>query len=791
MAQSVILEREVITQKKALVGSSPKRKEALQALRGEAVYTDDVEPPTKVYYVSFVRSPYARAKIRRIELSRALSLKGVAAAFTGKDFENIKLGYWMHHKGMKEPARHPLALDVVRYHGEPVVAIVAENQYIAEDAAELVEVEYEPLTPIIDPLDALKTSEKVFDELSDNVLFYDEFGSKEDVENAISACDIVIEETLTNGRTSPVSLETRTHIAWYDGSRLTIWASTQFAHVVRNYVAETLGFPENRIRVIAPRVGGGFGPKSSIFSDEIALYAIALKLKAAVKWVETRTEHLLITGHERDQIHFVKAGFTKDGRLVALYDRIVADVGAGATFWAEVQPVMVASVSIPGPYKFEKYAFEVLAVATNKAPWSPNIGFGRPVAAYVMERLMDIAAEKLGLDPAYIRRINLVRKEDFPYTNPAFVVYDSGDYRTTLDLLLDLMDYDELRKKQEELRKKGKLIGIGISVYSEYTAPPSRRLQGVLGWEVGGYERAIVRIEPTGKVSVLLGTQDTGQGHATIFSQIAAEQLGVPLEDVNVHEGDTDSNPYGFGTWASRSTATAGNAIILACRKLRKKVEKIAAHLLKCDTAEITIEDGVIKSPNGSIQLSELSKIAYRLPSMLPEGMEPGLEESASYDPPQDSTLVSYAWHGSVVEVDPETFVIKVLKYYTVDDAGVLVNPVEADAQVHGTTICQGMFQTFNELKYSKEGQLLTASFWEYAPPTAREVPEVFLQQHIESPSPTPGGFKGLGEGGAIGAPAALANAVADALKPLGVKLTKIPVSWNEIWQLVRSSVRS
>ncbi|WP_126449319.1 xanthine dehydrogenase family protein molybdopterin-binding subunit [Sulfodiicoccus acidiphilus] len=768
------------------VGKPILRKEAPLLLQGKGVFTDDVTLPVKVYHVAFVRSTYAHARIRAINVSRALTSPGVVAVFTGEDFKDFPMGYWMHHPGMAEPRRTPLAYSKVRYQGEPVAMVVAENQYQAEDAAELVDVEYDPLPALVDPLKSSESDVKIFEELKDNVLFRDSYTSSERVREVVDSAPVVIEEVLKNTRTSPVSLETRAAMAWYDGERLNIWASTQFPHVVRTYVAETLNFPENRIKVMVENVGGGFGPKSSVFGDEMAVYAAALKLKVPIKWVETRTEHMLITGHERDQYHFVKAGFTSDGRLLGLVDRIVADLGAGTAFWTEVQPVMVASVSVPGPYKFDNYSFEVLGVATNKAPVSPNIGFGRPVAAFVMERVMDIAARKLGLNVFDIRMRNLIDKEDFPYVSPAKVVYDSGDYKRGLELLRSMLDVQKLEEERKELRKKGKLLGVGISVYSEYTAPPSSRLSGVLGWEVGGYEKATVRVDPTGKVQVLLGVMDMGQGHRTVFAQIAADSLGVKMDDVYVVEGNTDVDPYGFGSWASRATVTAGNAVMLACEKLKRKILRIAAHLLNSKPENLTIAEGIVRDQNSGreIKLAEVAKISYRKVNLLPPGEEPELEESAVYEPPQDMTVVSYAWHGAVVEVDPETLEVKVDRYYVVHDSGKLVNPALAEAQVVGTVIGNGFLQTFNELVYDSDGNLRTTSFWDYVPPTAQDVPEIFEQEHLVSPSPTPGGFKGMGEGGAIGAPAALVNALDDALSEFGVKITKVPISWNELYAL-------
>ncbi|MEM0271412.1 MAG: xanthine dehydrogenase family protein molybdopterin-binding subunit [Thermoprotei archaeon] len=785
--QEVVVPRlEKAAHEERLIGKALRRKEDFELLTGRAAFTADVELPKKAYSVFFVRSPVSHAIITRIDTEEARRARGVVAIFTGEDLRDVKMGYWMHYPGMLEPVRGTLAYRKVRYQGEPVVAVVAENDYLAEDAAHLVSVDYEELPALTDPVKAMD-AQPIFDDLDTNVLLHDSYSSTKKVDEVLSTAPVKIDVTLYNGRTSPQTLEPRVHIAYFDGEWLTIWASTQFPHVVRTYVAECLGFPENRIRVIANHVGGGFGPKSSVFADEMALYAIALRLGVPVKWVETRTEHLLVTGHERDQIHHVRAGFTEDGILLALYDKIVADVGAGGTFWVEVQPAMVSSVSVPGPYKFEHYAFDLYAVATNKAPWSPNIGFGRPVAAFVMERVMDIAARKLGLDPAEIRRRNLVNKSDFPYRNPAGVVYDSGDYKLALEVLLDLLDYEELKKKK--LGEGRERVGIGISTYSEYTAPPSTRLQVNLGWEVGGYEKAVVRVDPTGKATVYLGVLSTGQSHATVYAQIAAQEIGLKLDDVRVIEGDTNTTPYGFGSWASRSMVTAGNAVILASRKVNNKIRRVAAHLLGTSPDNVVIRESVAidsLNPDRKLSVGEIAKIAYRIPTKLPEGEEPGIEEYAIYEPPSNMAIVSYAWHGAVVRLDTETGVVRVDKYVVVDDAGVVVNPKTAEGQIHGPVVSQAFLQSFSELRYDDKGNLLTTSFWQYPPPTAEDAPLEFRVEHVTSPSPTPGGFKGMGEGGAIGGPAALMNAVADALGEHGSSITKVPMDWREIWSLLK-----
>ncbi len=792
MQQTVPAQENVFEQKRKrskFIGESVKKQESLSLVKGKGMYIDDIRLPTKILHVAFLRSLYAHARIKHLDSSNALKMDGVRKVFTGEDFANITLGYWMHFPGMAEPARHSLALGKVKFQGEPIAAVVADSPQIAEDALEMLDVEYDPLPAIVDPLKAIESDALIHEDLPDNMIFRHRYKTGDRVLEDISASDLVIETQFKNGRTSPLSLETRGALAWLNEDRFTIWASTQIPHHLRTFVAETFGFPENKIRVIAPNVGGGFGPKSSVFPDEVALYAIALKLGVPVKWIASRTEDIQMCGHERDQIHFVKAGFTKEGKLVGIHDRIVADLGIGGTFLIEVRPVMVTSITLPGPYDFRNYSYEIEGVATNKAPWAPNIGFGRPVAVFVMELLMDMAASKLGLDPAALRRRNLVRDDRFPYRNPAGMVYDTGNYAVGFDLLLKKMNYDELRKRQAELLEERKnnntYMGIGLSTYVEF-AGPSSAINQKLGWEIGGLEKAVVKIDATGKVTVSLGVADQGQGHKTIFAQIAAQELGADIADIQVMEGDTDSTPYGRGTWASRSTILAGNAVVLASRKLKSKLKRIAAHILEASVDDIEIDMSVAyvrDDQKRSITLVDIGKIAHRFTTKLPAVEQPDLEETGIFDTPNDTSIVSYGCHGAFVEVDPETGRVQVQAYFVVDDSGVIVNPASAESLIHGSVISQGFLQTFSELLYDQNGSLTTSTLTDYALPNAQDMPYVFTVDHVVTPSLTPGGFKGLGESGAVGSPAALINAINDAIRPLGRQITKVPVSPNELWK--------
>jgi carbon-monoxide dehydrogenase large subunit len=790
--EQVLIPRESPSLEK-YVGTSVRRKEALPLLFGEGLYTDDIELPVKLYHAAFLRSTYAHARIRSIDSSKALKLKGVVSIFTGEDFRRYKMGYWNHLSTIRKPDRFPLAVGKVRYNGEPVALVIATDKYIAEDALDLISVDYEPLEAIVDPIKSLENnSTRVYEEYPDNIIASETYRTTENLIQEIEACPVVIKETLRNGRTSPAPLEPRTHLAYFNGDEFRIWSCSQCPHLVRAYLAEVFDLSENKIRIFSPNVGGSFGPKTNLYPDEVALYAASLELEAAIKWIETRTEDLLTSGHERDQIHNVMAGFTSQGKLVGVYDQVIADVGTGGVFWTELLQLARSTTCLPGPYKFSLYGFDVKGVATNKAPWSANVGFGRPPGTFVIERLMDIAALKLGLDPSEIRRNNLVDKNDFPYRNPAGVTYDSGDYVKGLDKLLEMMNYEKIREEQRELRKRGVYIGVGFSVYCETSASAMGWFQS-RGYDLAAHEKAIVRVGPTGKVTIFTGVADQGQGQKTVFAQVAADELRVDINDVEVVLGDTSQTPYSAGTFNSRSTVVVSNAIILASQKLAEKILRIGAFLLKQDPTNLEMRDGVLKDKVGTgkeISLAEISKVAYREAFRLPPGELPYLEEIGLYEPPINRNFISYGWHGSVVRVDNELGSFKVEKYFIVDDAGVIINPLTAEGQIYAGVIGQGFLQTFRELKYDQNGILLSSTFLDYTPPNVLEIPSVFELTRMITPSPSPGGLKGIGEGGAQGTPACLINAISDAVSPFGVKVTRLPIDWGELWEAITKPSR-
>ncbi len=767
-----------------MVGRNVKPRKDPPLLQGLATYTDDIKLP-KMVFAAFARSPYAHAKIRRIDTSEALKLPGVVYVLTGRE-EAKPLVYWMEKPGMRKPERFSLAKDKVRYVGEPVAAVAALSRSIAEDAVELIEVDYDPLSPVVDAEKALKhDSPLLYEDWGDNIIFHDTLSSA-GTNKAFSEADFVFKERLVSNRYSPTPIENRAVLASYDkdANFLTLWASSQFPHVMRTFLSQVLGFPENRIRVIAPSVGGGFGIKSAIFPDEVSVVILSMKLGRPVKWAEERREHLLVSGHERQQVHYVECAVKKDGTLLAVKDKIIADFGASGMFWTEVQPAMLTAASLPGPYRLRNYDFDLWCVATNKAPCGPHRGFGRPVAAYVMERMMDIIARKLQMTPVEIRLMNMLEPNELPWITPVGVLYDTGNYKEALRRTLSLSNYDELLREQSRLKEKGRLIGLGFATYVEYTAPGSSRLQGPLGWSVGGWESCRLTIDPSGKVTGQLGAASQGQAHETVFAQIISDALGANFDDVYVNEGDTQNAPYGWGAWASRLTVASGGACIKASRKLKDKVLHIAAHLLSEAPEDLEMRDSVITSKGSgkSITLQEVADVALRFSAKLPQGMEPGLDVVAFYEPDAPTTC-SYATHLAMVEVDPETGSVGLLKYFIVDDSGVLVNPLTVGGQIHGALAHGIGGAVFEELVYSEDGQLLSSSFIDYLLPTATVMPEV-IHDFMETPSLTLGGFKGMGEGAAIPTAGALTNAVDDALSSYDAKFLELPITPEKVYRL-------
>lgn len=771
-----------------LVGAAVRRKEDPRLLRGQGAYVDDLTLPGMLH-AAVLRSPHAHARVGRVRAEAARALPGVVAVLAFGD-----LARWMRplpRFGAPPPAlqarvgfslratdQFPLASGTVRYAGEPVALVVAENRYLAEDALGLVAVDYEPLPVVPDARSGLAPGAPLlYPEWGDNVAvaFRHAVG---DVEGALRRADVVVRETFRVHRYAGMPMECRGVLAdprGRDGG-LTVWDSTQIPYSVRAALAEALSLPAHRVRVIAPDVGGGFGTKASLYPEELLIPIAAVALGRPIKWVELRREHLQAAVHSREQLHEVEIAAARDGAILAFRDRFLLDQG-GYNPWGIAQPYNTAA-HLLGPFRVRNFEVEAKVVVTNKTPHAPYRGAGRPEAVFVMDRAVDLLAQELGLDPAEVRRRNFVRPEELPYDVGLLyrdgqpLVYDSADFPRALETALAGIGYARFRQEQPELRERGVYRGVGLSAYVEGTG-------------VGPFEGAVVRLDASGAAVVLTGAASQGQGHETVFAQICADALGLPLEAVTVVEGDTAAVPFGVGTFASRSTVLAGNAIALSAGKVRDKVRRAAARLLEAGPADIELGDGkafVRGAPASAVTLARV--VQASVPSFArPDAAELDFEATTYYTVP--TVTYSSAVHAALVEVDVETGAVTLLRYLVVHDCGRVINPRLVDGQIHGG-VAQGIGGAlFEELRYDEAGQLLTGTFMEYPVPPAAALPPIETH-HLECLSPrNPLGVKGLGEGGAISPPAAIANAVEDALRPLGVRVTAGPLTPATVRSLI------
>jgi carbon-monoxide dehydrogenase large subunit len=775
-----------------LVGRPVRRVEDPRFLRGRANYVDDVRLPGTLH-IAFVRSPHAHARITGIDTAFALRVSGVRRIFTGEDIRDALKPMGLPFRPEVFPpsvfkqCKWPcLAIGKVRYVGEPVAAVVAESRYVAEDAAEAVVVDYEPLDPVVDPEAALRPgSPLVHEEFGDNVVMR-VGGGGGDVDAAFRGAALVLRERFHTNRHCAHPMEGRATLARPepDGG-LTLWTSTQTPHLVRSRSADILGFPEQKLRVIGPDVGGGFGLKCHVFPEEPLTCWLALQMQAPVKWIEDRREHLLNSFHAKEDIVECEMGFAADGTVLGMRARIVGDLGAySADPWPSPFEALQLAAALPGPYRMRDYAWEVIAVCTNKTTLSVYRGVGLPPAVLVQEHMMDLAARKLGIDRATLRLKNMIRPEEFPYVSVTGLEYDSGSSTDALEKALAMIDYSGLARRREEARKRGRHLGLGISTYIEMTTFGTRYWTP-LGIQHCAYDSATIRMEPDGGVSLSVGTFSHGQGHHTTYAQMIADELGVRVEDVSFVQGDTQATPYGWGTWGSRSVVAGGGAVIGAARKVREKMLRVAGHLLEVSPADLEVLPGKIQVkgvPSKSVPVKEIARAAVFAAWRLPPGEEPGLEGTQYYDPPP--VTFANATHVAEVEVDAETGTVKIVRYVVVEDCGRIVNPMIVDAQVVGG-VAQGIGNAlFEHLRYDENGQLLTTSLMDYLVPTAADVPALEIG-HIETLTPlTVEGVKGMGEGGAIAPPAAIANAVADALSSFDAKVNELPLTPERVWEM-------
>ena len=762
------------------VGRKLKRKEDPRLIQGITHYTDDLKLP-RMLYCTLVRSPYAHAEIRGIRTDAARTVSGVVGVFIAEDTASLGMvPCAIQMPDLKVPKHPVLATDRVRYVGEPVAAVVADDLYVARDAAELVEVDYEPLPVVTDMQMALSNDTPyVHDEFRSNKAFTHTLKNG-DIAAAFKKADRVVKQRMLNQRLAPIAMETRAVLAEYlpGEHRLTVWSSTQIPHLLRTQISVMLGLPETAVRVIAPEVGGGFGSKLNVYAEEGLIPWLAMKLGRPVKWSETRRENFTATIHGRDTINDVELALKKDGTVLGLRVRILADLGAYHQLLTPLIPQLTA-LMLAGCYKFTAIDIEIQGVFTNKMSTDAYRGAGRPEATYIVERIMDIAAHELGMDSAQFRLKNFPQPKEFPFTTITGLTYDSAKYQESLKRALQLAGYDTLRRRQKNGWKQGKYYGVGVSTYVEICAIGPSAATPAGGWESG-----TVRVEPTGKVTVLTGASPHGQGQETTFAQLIADELGIDPEDVSVVHGDTMAVPYGIGTFGSRATAVGGTAAYLATQKLKAKMATLAAHLLGSTPGDITIGRGHLtaKRNNKSISFGELVMAAYTARN-IPPGFEPGMEATHFFEP--SNFTFPFGAHIASVEVDAETGEVKVDKYVAVDDCGNVINPLLVDGQIQGG-IAQGIGQAmWEELIYNEEGQLVTGSLMEYALPKAHFLPEFTLDRTV-TPSPVnPMGVKGVGEAGTIASTPCMVNAVCDALSPLGIRHIEMPLKPERVWRAI------
>jgi carbon-monoxide dehydrogenase large subunit len=777
------------------VGVSRKRVEDPRLLVGGGRYTDDFDLPGALE-VAFVRSTVPHARITGIDVDAAKALPGVHAVYTAADLERLGLGElavkWVY-ADQRSRSQPVLARDVVRFVGEPVAAIVADDRYIAEDAAELVWVDYESLDVVVDVAAALAPGAPVLHpEWGDNVMVRATFGDG-DFATAEPGADLVLRESFRTHRHTAVPMEGRGAVAMIDpvSGALTMYTSNQAPHRAKTNLAEYLHWPEHRIRIVAPDVGGGFGVKDRAAVEEVLVAVLATQLQRPIKWIEDRREHFFSTNHARQQAHEVEVAVRRDGRIIALHDRFTADYGAYASTAVGVGPPLLAGEMLPGPYDIPNYSAELEVVVTNKVPSGGFRGFGMQQATFVMERLMDRIAAELELDPADVRRRNFVSRDAFPYTSGSGARYDSGDYEAALDRALALADYDGWRERQRDARADGRLIGIGISSLVEATGEGPSRDHGEYGWEVSGYENVAVRMDPEGGVTIVLGISPQGQGHQTVFAQVCADELGIHPDDITVVQGDTATTPYAVaGAIGSRGATLGGAAVIGASRKVRAQLARMAAHMLEADPQDIELAGGkafVRGSEHLGLEIGSVAS-SILLARDLPEGLEPSLDERVVYDPTH--LAYSFGTHVAVVEVDPDTGCFEYLRYVIVYDCGRVINPMIVEGQLVGGLAHGIGGAVLEELVYDADGQLVTTSFMDYLVPTACEVPAVDVELMETPTTVNTGGIKGVGQGATIAAPGAVANAVDDALRHLGVVVRETPLSPDRIWSLINEVER-
>jgi aerobic carbon-monoxide dehydrogenase large subunit len=770
------------------VGMPIKRTEDLRLLTGNGEYAAD-RKPDRALHVAFRRSEQPHAEIVRIDVSRARAAPGVVAVFTAQDLQGdyspvIPVSRMPNYYATPILA---LASRKVRYVGEAVVAVIAEDRYLAEDALELIDIEYVALGAVADPEFALSAEAPLLHaEAAGNVLIAREF-RKGDVAADLAASHVRVRDRFQMMRKAPLAMEPRSYCAEFESRReaITLYASSNVPGIVRDALSESLDLPGNRLRVVAPDVGGSFGSKGSLYPEEILLCVAAKKLRRSLKWTADRLEDISSSSQAFAEIIDAEMGFDENGIAIALVADVIGDVGAYSIYpWTcALEPVQVVSF-LPGPYKIRSYRGAVRGVATNKPPTGPYRGVGRPVSTFVTERLMDMGAKALGLDPLEIRRRNLVSAEEFPYRIASGIIWDKAGFVECLEAAARAGQYEELRERQRLARAKGRYFGIGLASYAELTGIGSR-ISAAPGMPINtGSEIAKLRLDSTGAITAAFGVASHGQGLETTLAQIIADDLGARFEDIRVLQGDSDLVAMSTGTYASRSAVLGGGAAKHASLLLREKIKRVASHLLEASAEDIDVHGSraMVAGTDRAVTFRQIAKAVYSDMKTLPVEAREELEASFTYDPINGTTAA--ATHLAAVEVDPATCFVKIHAYVVAEDCGRIINPMIVDGQVHGG-VAQGIGAALlEEMVYDEDGQLVSASLVDYVIPSAVEIP-VMEVVHVESCSAVAGGFRGMGEGGTIGAPAAIANAIADALSPLGIDISTLPMTPERIFALL------
>jgi carbon-monoxide dehydrogenase large subunit len=773
------------------VGAPIKRTEDLRLLTGNGEYTSD-RKPDRALHVAFRRSEQPHAEIVRIDVSKARAARGVVAVFTADDVAT-------NCKPVIPVSRMPnyyatpilaLASKKVRYVGEAVVAVIAEDRYLAEDALELIEIEYAPLEAIADPEFALSARAPLLHaEAASNVLIARQF-AKGDVHADLAASHVRVRDRFQMTRKAPLAMEPRSCSAEFESRReaITLYTSSNVPGIVRDALSESLDLPGNRLRVVAPDVGGSFGSKGSLYPEEILLCVAAMKLRRSLKWTADRLEDMSSSSQAFAEVIEAEMGFDTNGVAIALQADVIGDVGAYSIYpWTcGLEPVQVVSF-LPGPYKIKSYRGAVRGVATNKPPTGPYRGVGRPISTFVTERLMDMGAKALGLDPLEIRRRNLVRADEFPYRIASGIIWDNAGFIECLEAAAQAGHYERLREQQLLARAEGRYFGVGLASYAELTGIGSR-ISAAPGMPINtGSETARIRLDSTGAITAAFGVASHGQGLETTLAQIIADDLGATFEDIRVLQGDSDGVPMSTGTYASRSAVLGGGAAKHASLLLREKIRRVASYLLEASNEDIDIHGSraTVTGTDRAVSFRQIAKAVYSDMKTLPLEAREELEASYTYDPINGTTAA--ATHLAAVEVDPVTCFVKIHAYVVAEDCGRIINPMIVDGQVHGG-VAQGIGAAlFEELVYDEDGQLVSASLVDYVIPSAVEIPAMEVV-HIESCSAVAGGFRGMGEGGTIGAPAAIANAIADALSPLDIDVSTLPMTPQRIFALLEQA---